>query len=76
MPVFKPQRNVESYEFSVDLGTSNTHIEYRKSGEAPKVFSFTQKDRELCEMFIPQKNEYGYLEDLQDGTHRKGFYSR
>lgn len=68
VPVFKPQRNVESYEFSVDLGTSNTHIEYRKSGEAPKVFSFTQKDRELCEMFIPQKNEYGYLEDLQAET--------
>lgn len=68
VPIFKSQRNVESYEFSVDLGTSNTHIEYRKSGEAPKVFSFTQKDRELCEMFIPQKNEYGYLEDLQAET--------
>lgn len=68
VPIFKSQRNVESYEFSVDLGTSNTHIEYRKNGEAPKVFSFTQKDRELCEMFIPQKNEYGYLEDLQAET--------
>lgn len=68
VPIFKPQRNVETYEFAVDLGTSNTHIEYRKSGEAPKVFSFTQNDRELCEMFLPQKNEYGYLEDLQAET--------
>lgn len=68
VPIFKQQRNVESYEFAIDLGTSNTHIEYRKSGEAPKVFSFTQRDRELCEMFIPQKNEYGYLEDLQAET--------
>lgn len=68
VPIFKLQRNVETYEFAVDLGTSNTHIEYRKSGEAPKVFSFTHKDRELCEMFIPLKNEYGYLEDLQAET--------
>lgn len=68
MPLFKPQRNIEAFEFSVDLGTSNTHIEYRKSGEALKEFSFTQKNRELCEMFIPRKNEYGYLEDLQGET--------
>ena len=68
VPIFKPQRNIETYEFAIDLGTSNTHIEYRKSGEAPRVFSFTHKDRELCEMFIPQKNEFGYLEDLQAET--------
>lgn len=68
VPIFKPQRNVEIFEFAVDLGTSNTHIEYRNGAEAPKVFSFTQKDRELCEMFIPQKNEYGFIEDLQAET--------
>lgn len=68
IPIFKPQRNLEAFEFAVDLGTSNTHIEYRNSGEAPKVFSFTQKDRVLCEMFLPKKNEFGYLEDLQFET--------
>ncbi len=68
IPIFKSQRNVETFEFAIDLGTSNTHIEYRKGNEAPKVFSFTQSDRALCEMFIPQKNEFGYLDDLIDET--------
>ncbi len=68
VPIFKQQRNIETFEFAIDLGTSNTHIEYRKNGEAPKVFSFSQQDRELCEIFLPQKNEYGYLEDLQEET--------
>ena len=64
VPIFKQQRDVETYEFAVDLGTSNTHIEYCKRGEAPKVFAFTQKDRELCEMFLPQKDEFGSRVDL------------
>ncbi|MDE5881511.1 MAG: cell division FtsA domain-containing protein [Muribaculaceae bacterium] len=68
VPKFKQQRNVEAFEFAIDLGTSNTHIEFRKENEAPKVFSFSQTDRQLCEMFIPQKNEFGYLEDLQGET--------
>lgn len=68
VPLFKQQRNVEKFEFAVDLGTSNTHIEYRKQDEEPKVFAFTQSDRELCEMFIPQRNEFGILESLQGET--------
>ncbi len=68
VPIFKPQRNIEIFEFSVDLGTSNTHIEFSKNGEVPKEFYFTLKDRELSEIFIPQKNEFGYLEDLQAKT--------
>lgn len=69
VPKFKPQRNIETYEFAVDLGTSNTHIEYRKNGEtSSKEFSYTQSDRELCGMFIPKKNEFGYKEDLTDET--------
>ncbi|MDE6194626.1 MAG: cell division FtsA domain-containing protein [Muribaculaceae bacterium] len=65
VPIFENQCNIDIFEFAVDLGTSNTHIEYRKGNESPKVFSFTHKDRQLCEMFIPHKNEFGYIEDLQ-----------
>lgn len=68
LPIFKQQHNVEKFEFAIDLGTSNTHIEYRKEGEKPEVFSYSTKDRQLCEMFIPSKNEYGNLEELIDET--------
>lgn len=68
VPLFKQQRNIESFEFSIDLGTSNTHIEYRKAGGQPKVFEFAKIDRELCELFIPQKNKFGFLDDLKEET--------
>lgn len=68
IPDFKIQRNVETFEFAIDLGTSNTHIEYRKGNEVPSVFSFSKTDRQLCAMFVPHKNEFGYLEDLQAET--------
>ncbi|MCC2779712.1 cell division FtsA domain-containing protein [Parabacteroides distasonis] len=68
LPIFKQQRNVERFEFAIDLGTSNTHIELRKGNEKPEVFTFTAKDRQLCEMFIPIKNEYGSIEDLIEET--------
>lgn len=67
-PVFKPQRNVEKFEFAIDLGTTNTHIEFRKGSEKPEVFAFTSKERQLCEMFIPVKNEFGAIEDLIEET--------
>ena len=31
VPLFKPQQQVKTYEVAIDLGTSNTHIEYRSS---------------------------------------------
>ena len=68
LPIFKEQRNVEKFEFSIDLGTSNTHIEFRKGNEKPEVFTFTKKDHQLCEMFIPTKNEFGSIEDLIEET--------
>lgn len=68
VPLFKPQRNVETFEFAVDLGTSNTHIEYRKGSEQPQGLSFSKSDRMLCEMFIPSTNEFGYVEDLLTET--------
>ena len=68
VPIFKQQRNVEQFEFAVDLGTSNTHIEYRKGQDKPQVFGFSKADRQLCEMFTPTKNEYGFFEDLLEET--------
>ena len=68
VPLFKQQRSVNSFEFAIDLGTSNTHIEYSKNGESSKVFSITQSDREVCEMFTPQKNRFGFLEELKQET--------
>lgn len=68
IPIFKKQRNVETFEFAIDLGTSNTHIEYRIGQEKPQVFSFTSNDRHLCEMFIPSRNETGTLEELIEET--------
>lgn len=68
IPIFKQQRNVETFEFAIDLGTSNTHIELRKGNGRPEIFGFTSQDRHLCEMFVPQKNVYGFNEDLIDET--------
>ena len=68
VPIFKKQLNIEKFEFAIDLGTSNTHIEYKKGDEQPKVFSFSEKDRQLCEIFVATKNEYGYLDDLIEET--------
>lgn len=54
IPIFKEQRNSEDFEFSVDLGTSNTHIEYRQGTNAIcKAFSFDKRDMQTCEMFVP-----------------------
>ncbi|MDE6028044.1 MAG: cell division FtsA domain-containing protein [Muribaculaceae bacterium] len=68
IPMFRQQRNIEKFEFAIDLGTSNTHIEFKKGNEHPQVFSFSKKDCQLCEMFLPTKNEFGYLEDLTEET--------
>ena len=68
IPLFKQQRNVEVFEFAIDLGTSNTHIEYRKGTEKPQVFSFNAQDKQLCEMFIPEKNDSGELTELVEHT--------
>ncbi len=67
IPIFKPQRNVEVFEFAIDLGTSNTHIEYRKGTENSKVFAFASDDRHLCEMFLPTYED-GAQVDLQEKT--------
>lgn len=64
LPIFEPQQSIETFQFAVDLGTSNTHIEFRKGNEQPKAFCFTPNERPMCEFFIPNRTESGGLEDL------------
>lgn len=68
LPVFKLQQEYANFEFAVDLGTSNTHIEYRKEREAPVDFSFSKDDRQLCGMFVPTRDENDVLTDLYEET--------
>lgn len=68
VPIFKPQQNIETFEFAIDLGTSNTHIEYSNVGSKSQVFSFTANDRQLCEIFDPSCDESGTQLDLLGET--------
>ena len=45
IPNFLVHQNLEDYEFAVDLGTSNTHIEFKKAGKNSSD-SFNYKDSE------------------------------
>lgn len=58
IPTFLVHQNLEDFEFAVDLGTSNTHIEYKKS-ESSNSDSFNYKDSEpiYSTFFIPYFQE-------------------
>lgn len=45
VPIFLTHQNLDEYEFSIDLGTSNTHIEYKK-GDAVSSDSLSYKEGE------------------------------
>lgn len=68
VPIFRQQLNIATFEFAIDLGTSNTHIEYKIGGGQPQAFAFSKSDKQLCEIFTPHVNEFGYLDDLQGET--------
>lgn len=54
IPLFKKQKSINSFEFAVDLGTSNTHIEYRIQNEVkPKAFDIKSQDTLACQFFKP-----------------------
>ena len=65
IPNFLTHQNLEDFEFAVDLGTSNTHIEFKKADsnssepfnykESESIFStfFVQSYREIQEKLIP-----------------------
>lgn len=53
IPKFKRQNTTEEYEFTVDLGTSNTHIEFKKRSSIPSnAFTIAPAENILCEMFV------------------------
>ena len=60
VPQFPTHRNLEVYEFAVDLGTSNTHIEMKKAGDTGSIpFSCNESESILSKFFIPS---YEYIE--------------
>lgn len=68
VPFFLTQRSIEQFEFAIDLGTSNTHIEYRKGSDKSEVFSFGSQDSQLCKMFVQSHDESGAAVDLIEET--------
>ena len=72
IPNFLTHQNLEDYEFAVDLGTSNTHIEFKK-GDSNSSESFNYKDSEaiFSTFFVQSYREIeGKLKpiDLNDET--------
>lgn len=72
IPNFLAHQNLEDFEFAVDLGTSNTHIEFKKAGSNSSG-SFNYKDSEhlFSTFFVQSYREIeGKLQpiDLRDET--------
>lgn len=62
IPLFKRQNSIKAFEFAVDLGTSNTHIEYRIQNDIKlQAFSFDLQDTLACHFYKPS-----YLKSEQD----------
>ena len=62
IPKFKKQRNINTFDFAVDLGTSNTHIEYRSQNDLqPQPFAFNSNDTLAAHFFKPS-----YIKGTQD----------
>lgn len=52
IPLLKAQTDTQRFEFTIDLGTSNTHIEYRAgSSGRSKVFAIDEAEAHICEFF-------------------------
>jgi len=67
LPKFKPQRSINVFEFAIDLGTSNTHIEYKKQGERnSSPFGFDEKDSLVCQFFKQTFFSDGGPDDMTD----------
>jgi hypothetical protein len=52
-PVY--QKGNEIFSFSVDFGTTNTHIEYKVTDGPPKPFDITVEDIQIATLFHPTK---------------------
>ena len=54
IPQFSTHQGLDEYEFAVDLGTSNTHIEMKKATDNASVpFSCNESDGIMSKFFVP-----------------------
>ena len=66
VPKFNAHNNNEDFEFAVDLGTSNTHIEFKSAKDKEsKPFNFKESDSLACTIFIPSFREIGNNKKIQ-----------
>lgn len=57
-PNFLVHQNLEDYEFAVDLGTSNTHIELKKAGDNSSVsLKYKESESIFSTFFVPSYRE-------------------
>ena len=53
IPTFLKHQNLDDYEFTVDLGTSNTHIEFKKAGASgSESFNTTDSESIISTFFV------------------------
>lgn len=58
VPIFMLHQNLEDYEFAIDLGTSNTHIEFKKKDNPnSEAFSYLDKDSLYSTIFVQSFRE-------------------
>ena len=67
VPRYHEHQSLDDFEFAVDLGTSNTHIEYKKAG-ASQSSSYTYDESEALEsvFFKPRFEDFGEGEIQMD----------
>lgn len=54
LPDFAVYQGLTDFEIAVDLGTSNTHIEYKESGSVQShAFCYNENEALLCTFFVP-----------------------
>lgn len=65
IPKFKIQNSLNTYHFAIDLGTSNTHIEYNDGkNNTSRAFDITKTDTQVCWMFVRTIGTRGGFIDL------------
>lgn len=58
IPKFAMHNNTDDFEFAVDLGTSNTHIEFKKARDKESTpLNYNETDALSCSIFVPTFRE-------------------
>lgn len=57
VPRFKTAGGTNRFRFAIDFGTTNTHVEYSKNGEASMSFDISIRDRQILYMHKPDGEE-------------------